>query len=391
MGARGGAPGSRDASRDHGEADTERSQGTGAGSRRRFLAGLAAAPLGVLAGVSGLARSAPTESGHLTGFAHMPQALTMATGAPGGGLALVAPRLGALAGRAGRLAIAYRASGGSIANILLIERRSAQLAIATLPVMAQAWTGDAAWTLGTALRDFRALFPLFATSLQVVIRQGGAIADAASLSGQRIGVGPAGSAGPALVPRLLAAAGIAPRLLVTGFYRDQLAHLRAGQLDACAFFGATPMPAIAAATAGTRPALRCIGFEAASIGRMRRAVPGLTAQSLPDASLFAANLLSGSPSNASPTGAAESPPGIGSATVASVAVAFCHADMPDALAAKLTETAMLHRAELLEGLPHAARATSDWLDGEIPIGVQPGAAAVLRRYGFGVPARLVRG
>lgn len=383
MGARGNAPGPRETSRDRGERETTGRRPARPNGRRRILAGLAAAPLSALLAPAALARSAQAPSAEApsqharssqAGLARMPLALTMATGAPGGGLALVAPRLGALAGRAERLAIAYRASGGSVANILLIERRRAQLAIASLPVMAQAWSGDAGWTLGIALRDFRAMFPLFATSLQVFTLPGSAIADAASLSGKRIGVGPAGSAGPALVPRLLAAAGTTPLLLVTGGYRDQLADLRAGRLDACAFFGASPLPAIAAPTSRRSPALRRIGFDAAAVRRMRRAVPGLAERPLPDISL---------PGGTGPAGNA--------ATVASVAVALCHAGMPDPLAAKLTEAAMLHRAELLDGLPQATPAPSAWLDGEVAIGIQPGAASVLRRHGFGVPGRLVRG
>lgn len=332
-------------------------------SRRAVLAGLAAAPFGA---AFGLARGADAAT---PAPAPMPLALTMATGAPGGGLAAVAPRLGGLAARVGRLAIAYRASGGSVANILLVERRSVQLAIAGLPVMTQAWNGAGAWTQGIALRDFRALFPLFGMSLQVVTRPGSSVSSAATLSGRRIGVGPQGSAGPVVVPRLLAAAGATPRLLVMGGYADQLAALRAGRLDACAFFGATPLPAIEADAAQESPSLRRIGFDPAAIARMRRAVAGLGTVTLPDEMGPAGRIV----------------------TVGSVAVALCHAGMPNALGAHLTELAMTHRADLLGALPDAMPAPDAWLGSDVAIGIQPGAAAVLRQHGFGVPARMVQG
>ncbi len=339
----------------------------GARSRREFMcAGVRIgrrSALGLMAGgaAMGLARANPT-------LPLMPAALTMATGEPGGGFALFGPAWGIAAQKGTRIAVSYRASGGSAANILLVQQGAAQLGMTALAVAAQAWNGHTAWTGNVPLRGFRALCPIFETTLQIFAPIGGAVQRLADLAGARIGIGPAGGAGAVLIPAMLAAAGVSPRIAITGLYAEQVDLLRKGQLDACAFFGMTPLPAIRAAAA--RGSFTMVGFTRKEQATMGRIVPGLMPAVLPATSL---------PGQSAPV-----------ATIGSGAIAICQADLPDALAGRLTDAALTHRAALIGTLPGVTLPNGAWIDGNIPIEIHPGAAAALRRHGLEAPARLIR-
>lgn len=290
-----------------------------------------------------------------------PVALTMATGEPGGGFAAFGPAWGEAAETRAHVALSYRASGGSAANILLVEQGAAQIGLTTIAVADQAWRGVGTWTGHTKLRGFRALFPVFDVTWQVIVPRVSRIVRLNDLSGQRIGVGPAGGASAALTEAMLAAAGCSPHLLITGLYPQQITLLRRNDIAACAFIGPAPLPVVR--TDAAHGAFRLIGVSAAQLRAMRRAVPGLEAVTIPRFSL----------------------PGQ-SAVVASVgsgAIAIGRADLPDALVGALVEAGL--RRTGAAGLPRR------WIDAADSIAIHPGAVSALRRYGFDVPARLVAG
>lgn len=304
----------------------------------------------------------------------MPGALTMATGEPGGGFAVYGPAWGAAAQQEARIAVSYRVSGGSAANVLLIEQGQAQLGMTTLAIAGQGWTGGGRWTGGVKLQEFRALFPIFGTSLQIFAPARGAMRHLADLSDRRIGVGPAGSAGAILVGELLAATGIRPRVELTGLYAEQIALMRKGRIDACAFLGVTPLPDISAAA--DRDGFNLIGLTPAEAETMSSAVPGLRPTVISRHSLPALSAAV--------------------ATIGSGAIAIGRADLPDALVAAVTDAALTRRKALLRALPatesaHVDWAAAGWIDDTSQVQIHPGAASVLRRHGLVVPASLVRG
>ncbi len=98
-------------------------------------------------------------------------ALVMGTGRPGGDYEGYGTEWGSLSAKAAGVDIAFRASGGAAANILLIEQNMAQLGMTTLSVAEQARQGSGAWTAGVKFQEFRALFPMFPSVLQIVSPQ----------------------------------------------------------------------------------------------------------------------------------------------------------------------------------------------------------------------------
>jgi len=298
-----------------------------------------------------------------------PGALVMGTGRPGGSYTLYGPEWGRLATAITGVDIAYHASGGAADNILLIEQNAAQLGMTTLTVAEEARTGNGAWTAGVVFQEFRALFPMFPSVLQIVSPRGTGITTLAGLAGQVIGIGPDGASGSAAVPGIFATLGVIPSRILTGDYAEQVRGMLAGNIAACAFIGAPPLPAIAQAAMGRK--LSLIGFSEAESDQVARTAPGMTRMILP-AGMF---------------------PGqsIAVASIGTPNFAIASAALPNALVDALTLAALRHQQDLAALVPAAAQTPqmASILAGNIAF--HPGAVPALRSFGLDVPAKDVEG
>jgi TRAP transporter TAXI family solute receptor len=311
----------------------------------------------VIAGLTALAGVAPACAALREVPGHWPLALTMGTGAAGSGFAAFGPAWGQSVQQMTRIPLAYRASGGSAANILLIEQEAAQLGMASLAVAAAAWNGDAAWAAKMVLHGFRVLFPIYEETLQIVASRNQAILKPADLTGALLGIGPPGSSGAVLVPPLLASLGITPSGFRNGDFAAQVKDVEAGRLAGCAFMEATPLPALAEAVRQAR--FNLLGFTGAEIDAMCKTFPELNPAIIPAHDL---------PGQMVPV-----------ATIGSRAIALCGKELPEGLAAAVTRAAIGRR---LPGLGHPDR---NGLAGAAGLRVHPGAVAVLRQAGIAVP------
>jgi TRAP transporter TAXI family solute receptor len=295
-----------------------------------------------------------------------PSALLMGTGRPGGVYDVYGPAWGLLAQQQSGVDIAYRASGGAASDILLIEQGAAQLGMTTVAVANQAIAGTGGWTAGVRLDEFRALFPMFPSILQIVSPAGRGLVSLAGLAGQVVGIGPDGGSGAASVPVIFASLGIRPSRYVTGDYAMQTRDMLAGSLAACAFIGAPPLPAIAEAAADER--LGMIGFTPAEAAQVALAAPGMSAMLIP-AGTFRGQ-----------TTAIES--------VGTPNFAIGAAGLPDSLVSAITLAAMRNRARLARVVPAAAMAPQSMLAASGAMSFHPGAAMALRSLGMELPARV---
>lgn len=315
-------------------------------ARRSLLGAMAALPL------AKAGKAASPNAGH--------GALVMGTGQPGDAFTAYGPAWGALITDATGTEIVYRSTNGSGPNLLLIEEGKAQLGLCSLPVAIQAHNGTSAWTAGAKLEQFRVLFPAFPSILQIVSTVDGP-ASLAELSGQAIGVGPAGASSSVLMKNILASQGVLPSQIEEADYLQQMDRLTKGKLAACAFFGAPPVPAIATMALGNR--LHLIGFSEAEARQAGRFVPGLTRMIL-KAGTF---------------------PGQSRAvaSIGTLDLAVGTAALPDNLAAAATLAALKHRARLARIVPATAWPLSMQLLRQTNLPVHPGAAKILPRLGFG--------
>ena len=294
-------------------------------------------------------------------------ALLMGTGAPGGDFALYGPAWGEFAAAQAGVSMAYQATGGSSANILLIDQGVAQLGLASVEVAHQARFGTAAWTAGAKFESFRALFPAFPSVLQIVSPRGTGLASLAELAGQVVGVGPDGSSSATTVPDILASLGVQPKATVTGGYIQQVRDMLNGKLAACAFIAAPPVPAIANVAMTHQFSL--IGMSAAEAEQVARVLPGMAPMVL-RAGLFPGQSIA-----------------VGSVDTMNIAIGA--ARLPHDLAKAVTEAALRHAAALaavVHGPAHLP-ATSSVTDAGITF--HPGAAAALRHAGFSLPEKFV--
>lgn len=291
-----------------------------------------------------------------------PSALVMGTGQPGGAFTVFGPAWGRLITASTGEQMVYRATGGASANLLLIEEGTAQLGLTTLPVALQAHNGTGGWTAGVKLSQFRVLFPAFPVILQIVSTATGA-RTLAELAGKPLGIGPAGASGSVLMQPILKSLGITPGHLEKGDYAGQLRKLFAGELAACAFFGAPPVAAIDDVAAGHQ--LRLIGFSVAQANQVALAVPGISRMVL-KAGTFPGQSLD-----------------VDSIGCLSLAVAT--ADLPAALVEKITLAALRHRASLAAAVPSASMPLT--LEPLYAAGLRfhPGAVKALQRAGYHLP------
>ncbi|HTQ72235.1 MAG TPA: TAXI family TRAP transporter solute-binding subunit [Acidocella sp.] len=300
---------------------------------------------------------------------HWPGALVMGTGQPGGTFATFGPAWGELTKSATGIDIAYRATGGSSANLLLIEQGSAQLGLSSVAVAAQARAGTGSWTAGVKLEDFRALFPAYPSVLQIISTGATGISTLAGLDRQSIGVGPDGASGAAAVKDILASIGVHPGRIETGDYEQQMLKLLTGKLEACAFLGAPPLPAITAAAMGRKLAL--IGFSPAEAAQVGRVMPGLSRMILPAGTFPGQSVDVGS--------------------VGTLNIAIGAASLPDSLAQAITAAALKNWHMLGGAVPAAASLPAIAPVYDAGISFHPGAARALHDAGIHLPRRAVQG
>jgi len=299
--------------------------------------------------------------------ADTPAALLMGTGSPGGDFALYGPAWGQLAAAQTGISIAYRATGGSSANILLIEEGAAELGLTTVAVARQARFGTGNWTAGVKFQTFRALFPMFPSVLQIVSPQATGITSLDALSGQVIGVGPAGSSAATTMPDILASIGVHPKAMATGGYIKQIHNMLSGQIAACAFIGAPPLPAIA--QVAMTHSLSLIGFSGPEAAQVARVVPGMSPMVL-KAGLFPGQHM-----------------GIGS--VGTMNIAIGAASLSKDMAQAVTRAALDHMAMLAAVIDTPLNPSSVSSITDAGITFHPGAAVALRHAGFRVPDKFV--
>ncbi|HQT40088.1 MAG TPA: TAXI family TRAP transporter solute-binding subunit [Acidocella sp.] len=296
-----------------------------------------------------------------------PRAILMATGRPGGVYDIYGAAWGRIAQQTSGVTIAYRASGGAAADILLIEQNAVQLGMTTVAVADQARTGSGSWTAGVKFGAFRALFPMFPSILQIVTPRSSGITSLANLADRVIGMGPDGGSGAAAVPSIFASLGIIPAQSITGDYSNQLHDMLAGRLDACAFIGAPPLPAIQKIAETEQ--LGIIGFTQAEAAHVDRIIPGVHGMTIP-AGTFARQSMA-----------------IASVGTANFAIGAAH--LPDELVHAITLAAMRNQTSLERVVPaaHIFNAPTIVTPGQMPF--HPGAAAALRSLGMVVPAEFV--
>ena len=185
---------------------------------------------------------------------HWPPSLTLGTASPGGTYYAYGEGLARILTRALGLPVTMRATEGPSENIQLLEAGEIELAFVTQGVALQAWNGTGGWTGGKQLRAMRAMFPMYDTPFQFLVRQDAGIGSLAELAGKRVGVGPRGGTTAAYMPKFLKALKL-EATLVNGDWAELAAQAADGTLDGLAVAAGVPFPSLPRSNARPRSAI----------------------------------------------------------------------------------------------------------------------------------------
>lgn len=129
---------------------------------------------------------------------------------------------------------------GSVANLTLLRSGEADLGLALADV------AERDRTTGPEDTTPLAVARVYENYLQVIVRESTGAQALSDLKGRRISIGPGGSGAAATSQVLLDAAGLRGQVDIAGYHlRDALARLADGSIDALAWSGGVPTPAIA--------------------------------------------------------------------------------------------------------------------------------------------------
>ena len=206
-----------------------------------------------------------------------PETLTIGTGSPGGTYHVYGAGLARLLTRELGLQVLTRPSEGPTENIKLLEAGEVQLAFVTLGVAQQGWNASADWTGGRQLRAMRAMFPMYDTPFQFLVKNDAPAQTIGDLAGRRVGIGPQGGTGGIYTPLILKALKV-ETTLVPGTWSELAAGLSGGQLDALIAVGGVPLPEVL--DLDRRGAVRSLGLTPAQTVALRLALPELAASTI---------------------------------------------------------------------------------------------------------------
>src|SRR5215210_4814333 len=172
---------------------------------------------------------------------HWPSSLTIGTASPGGTYYAYGEGLARILTRALNIPVAARSTEGPAQNILLLEAGEIQIGFVTLGVALQGWNGSSPWTGGKQLRAMRALFPMYDTPFQFMVREESGIRSVGELNGKRVGIGPQGGTSGAYMPEFFKVLKV-DASLAHGDWADVANQVQAGSLDALAVAAGVPFP-----------------------------------------------------------------------------------------------------------------------------------------------------
>jgi uncharacterized protein len=172
---------------------------------------------------------------------HWPPSLTIGTASPGGTYYTYGDGLARVLTRALGIPVLARSTEGPAQNILLLEAGEIQLGFVTLGIALQGWNGSGRWTGGKQMQSMRALFPMYDTPFQFMVREASGIRSLGELTGKRVGIGPQGGTAGAYIPEFFKTLKI-DATLASGDWADLANQVETGGLDALAVAAGVPFP-----------------------------------------------------------------------------------------------------------------------------------------------------
>lgn len=148
-------------------------------------------------------------------------------------------------------------TGGSSANLNMIQGGEAELGITMTSSLAEAWAGEADWT-GGKMDKIRGLVPLYPSYLTIYTLESSKVHSLSDLSGKVVGLGTKGMSMDSILRSAFDHMGIKPSSIFNDGHGATASAVGDGQLDAAAIFYYPPASAISELEA--TQALRFVGL-----------------------------------------------------------------------------------------------------------------------------------
>jgi hypothetical protein len=171
-----------------------------------------------------------------------PRSIMIGTASPGGPYYVYGQEIARVLSRVLGIETNAQVTQGPAQNIVLLEKREAMLGFVTTGAGLQAWNGTD-WAKGTKYRSMRVIFPMYDTAFQFAVPKRLAVKSLIDFAGLRIGVGPRAGTGGTYVPEIFRVLGISASIRY-GAWDEMKSQTVAGELDAVAFVGGVPFPAL---------------------------------------------------------------------------------------------------------------------------------------------------
>ncbi|MDR3312175.1 MAG: TAXI family TRAP transporter solute-binding subunit [Spirochaetaceae bacterium] len=136
-------------------------------------------------------------------------------------------------------------TGGSTANITMLQSGEAELGIVMTSALSEAVRGEAPWTKGVKHTKLRGAVPLYPSWLTLVTLKNSGIKTLKDLNGKRVGLGSKGAALDSIFRQFLQDQGIVPAQIHNDGHGATAVALGNGVIEAALHFSYPPFAAIA--------------------------------------------------------------------------------------------------------------------------------------------------
>ena len=145
---------------------------------------------------------------------------------------------------AGRYELTAEQTGGTVANVSLIETGEVEIGIVATDILYGAYTGTASWANGVKYQKPLAMFTCDMPSLCPFTLAGSGITTLHDLDGKRVGLGPKGSSIDSVFGVVFEEMGITPSMIHNDTWSATITALQDGVIDAIVVQSPAPWPSL---------------------------------------------------------------------------------------------------------------------------------------------------
>ena len=291
-----------------------------------------------------------------------PSSITVGTASQGGTYYIYGSGWASMVGSELGINAGGEVTGGPVQNSTLVQTGEHDFGMVTMGPAYLAWTGESELAPGLEHSDIRAVFPMYQTTLQIIVLEGSGIESVADLDGMTVGVGPSGGTSDLYYPQLFEKLGLDVDTR-NGGGADQASQLQDGLLDAFAFAAGVPISAFSQLEAQTD--VRIFSFSEAEMEQVLPDYPELSASSIPgdvyqtlDEDLPAISIWN---------------------------FAITHQDMPESLVYEVTKTVMENNDRMREIHGAAVETVPENIEHNTFLPWHPGAIRWFEENGYDIP------